>query len=189
MYCESVAPDAEELTIRQNNRNRGVGPRSHTVFEARNFICAHIKRDDPVSRRLVQYLSMQSHTLMVLVRDAETGKLLVKPEEEERWLYREKSGIGRASRNEGWHIIKSIGPTFFEEMDRFRKWKFSFKEYFDVYVWDLEPGEPFAVLYNTVQEVRYGKLQMWYSADFNSCYSKPTACAHPWICMPLQALC
>jgi hypothetical protein len=126
---------------------------------------------------------------MVLVRDAETGKLLVKPEEEERWLYREKSGIGRASRNEGWHIIKSIGPTFFEEMDRFRKWKFSFKEYFDVYVWDLEPGEPFAVLYNTVQEARYEKLQMWYSADFNSCYSKPTACAHPWICMPLQALC
>jgi hypothetical protein len=96
---------------------------------------------------------MQSHALLVLVRDAETGKLLIKPEEEERWLYREKSGIGRASRNERWHIIKSIGPTFFEEMDQYRQWKFSFKEYYDVYVWDLEPGEPFAVLYNTVQQV------------------------------------
>jgi hypothetical protein len=153
MYFESASPDAHGLTIRENNRNRGGGRRSHAVFEARNFICAHIKRDDPVSRRLVQYLSMQSHTLLVLVRDAETGKLLIKPEEEERWLYREKSGIGRASRNGGWHIIKSIGPTFFEEMDQYRQWKFSFKEYYDVYVWDLEPGEPFAVLYNTVQQV------------------------------------
>jgi len=153
MYFESAEPDAEELTTRQNNRNRGVGRRSHAVFEARNFICAHIKRDDPVSRRLIQYLSMQSQTVVLLVRDAETGKLLVKPEEEQRWLYREKSGVGRASRNEGWHIIKSIGPTFFEEMDKYRKWKFSFKEYYDVYVWDLKAGEPFAVLYNTVQEV------------------------------------
>jgi hypothetical protein len=38
-------------------------------------------------------------------------------------------------------------------MDQYRQWKFTFKEYYDVYVWDLEPGEPFAVLYNTVQQV------------------------------------
>jgi hypothetical protein len=95
---------------------------------------------------------MQSSKIVVLVRDAESGKLLIKPPEEERWLFREKSGLGRASRND-WHIIKSIGPQFFEEMDKYRQWKFSFKEYYDVYVWDLEAGEPFPVLYNCVQEV------------------------------------
>lgn len=116
-------------------------------------MCAHIKRDDQSSRRLVQYLSTQSYRVLVLVRDAETGNLLIKPPEDQRWIYREKSGLGRAVKND-WNILKSIGPEFFEEMERHRKWKFSFKEYYDVYVWDLEPGEPFPVLYNTVQEVR-----------------------------------
>jgi hypothetical protein len=158
MYFESVAPDAHELTVRMQNGGRGQFRRAHAVFEARNFICAHIKRDDQVSRRLVQYLSMQSNRLLVLVRDAESGQLLIKPPEEERWLYREKSGLGRASRND-WRIIRSIGPQFFEEMDKYRQWKFSFKEYYDVYVWDLEAGEPFPVLYNCVQEVeRHSKL-------------------------------
>jgi hypothetical protein len=152
MYFESAEPDAQELTVRQQNGGRGQFRRSHAVFEARNFICAHIKRDDQASRRLIQYLSMQSSKIVVLVRDAESGKLLIKPPEEERWLFREKSGLGRASRND-WHIIKSIGPQFFEEMDKYRQWKFSFKEYYDVYVWDLEAGEPFPVLYNCVQEV------------------------------------
>jgi hypothetical protein len=152
MYFESASPDAHELTVRMQNKGRGQFRRSHAVFEARNFICAHIKRDNQVSRRLVQYLSMQSNHLLLLVRDAETGQLLIKPPEEERWLYREKSGLRRASRSD-WHIIKSIGPQFFEEMDKWREWKFSFKEYYDVYVWDLEAGEPFPVLYNCVQEV------------------------------------
>ena len=153
MYFESAEPDAQELTVRQQNGGRGQFRRSHAVFEARNFICAHIKRDDQASRRLIQYLSMQSSKIVVLVRDAESGKLLIKPPEEERWLFREKSGLGRASRNDDWHIIRSIGPQFFEEMDKYRQWKFSFKEYYDVYVWDLEAGEPFPVLYNCVQEV------------------------------------
>jgi hypothetical protein len=152
MYFESISPDAHELTVRMQNGGRGQYRRSHAVFEARNFICAHIKRDDQASRRLVQYLSMQSHRLLLLVRDAESGQLLIKPEKEERWLYREKSGLGRASKND-WRIIRSIGPQFFEEMDKYREWKFSFKEYYDVYVWDLEAGEPFPALYNCVQEV------------------------------------
>lgn len=188
MYFESASPDAEELTIRHNNRNRG-GRRDHAIFEARNFICAHIKRDDPVSRRLIQYLAMQSHTLIVLVRDAETGKLLIKPEEEERWLLREKSGIGRASRNSGWNVLKSVGPAFFEEMDRYRKWKFSFKEYYDVYVWDLVVGEPFAVLYNTVQEVGLEHvIVLDKSLQSNRCYLKPTASALVPTCIIPQSM-
>ena len=112
MFVESTSPDAAELTTRENTRNRG-SRRSHAVFEARNFICAHVKRNDPISRRLIQYLSMQSSTLVVLVRDAETGKLLIKPPEKERWLYRQKICMGRASKN-GWNVVKSIGPQFFE---------------------------------------------------------------------------
>jgi hypothetical protein len=141
------------MTVRhQQNSRRGQGRRSHAMFEARNFMCAHIKRDDQASRRLVQYLSMQSYRILVLVRDAETGNLLIKPPEDQRWLFREKSGFGRAAKSD-WNIIKSIGPEFFEEMERYRNWNFSFKEYYDVYVWDLEPGEPFPVLYNAVLEV------------------------------------
>lgn len=153
MYFESTSPDAMDLTVRHQTGARGQNRRSHAHFEARNFICAHIKRDDQVSRRLVQYLAMQTHQVLVLVRDAESGKLLITPPEDERWLYRQKSGLGRAVKNE-WNVIRSIGPQFFEEMDRYREWHFSFNEYYDVYVWDVAPGECFAHLYNLVQNVR-----------------------------------
>jgi len=157
MYFESAEPDAMTLTQHhQQNGRRGQFRRSHAVFEARNFICAHIKRDDQAMRRLVQYLAMQSHRLLLLVRDAETGQLLIKPPEEERWLYREKYGLGRASKNE-FHIIKSIGPEFFESIDKYRQWNFSFKEYYDIYVWDVAPGESFPALYNCVQEVQQSR--------------------------------
>ncbi|TVY87687.1 hypothetical protein LAWI1_G006032 [Lachnellula willkommii] len=152
MYFESTSPDAMDLTIRHQTGGRGQNRRSHAHFEARNFICAHIKRDDQVSRRLVQYLAMQTHEILVLVRDAESGKLLITPPEDERWLYRQKSGLGRAVKNE-WNVIRSIGPQFFEEMDRYREWHFSFNEYYDVYVWDVAAGECFAHLYNLVQNI------------------------------------
>ncbi|CZR66639.1 uncharacterized protein PAC_16540 [Phialocephala subalpina] len=146
-------PDAMALTVRhQQGGRRGQFRRSHSVFEARNFMCAHIKRDDQASRRLVQYLAMQSHRLLVLVRDAETGRLLIKPPEEKRWLYRQKSGLERVAKND-WEIIKSVGPEFFEDMGNWRQWSFSFEEYYDVYVWDLEAGEYFPALYNAVQEI------------------------------------
>ena len=56
-----------------------------------------------------------------------TGSILVKPPEEETWLVREKTGLGRAARNE-WNIIKKVGTEFFEDMDRHREWHFGFKE-------------------------------------------------------------
>ncbi|KAL2061188.1 hypothetical protein VTL71DRAFT_7461 [Oculimacula yallundae] len=165
MYYESSDPDAYQLTIhQQQGGRRGPARRTHMTFEARNWICAHIKRDDQASRRLVQYLSMQRHRLLVLVRDAETGNLVIKPPEDERWLYRQKAGLGRAVRND-WNVIKSVGPLFFEEMEKYRGWNFSFKEYYDVYVWDLEPGEPFAVLYNGLQEMIFKAIRCRKGAD------------------------
>ncbi|KAF7909232.1 hypothetical protein EAE99_011447 [Botrytis elliptica] len=153
MYYESSDPDAKELSVSFSQGGRSKQTRrQHAIFQARNVICANIKRNDPSSRRFIQYLSMQSHRLVLLVRDAESGKLLVKPPEEERWLWREKSGLGRAVKNV-WNVMKRIGPEFFEEMDRHREWNFSFNDYYDVYVWDLEPGESLAPLYNTVQQM------------------------------------
>jgi hypothetical protein len=100
---------------------------------------------------------MQTRELLVLVRDAETGRLLIKPPEDQRWLYRSKHAVGRAAKNE-WTVLKQIGPDLFNDMDKYRNWSFSFKEYYDIYVWDLEAGLPFLALYNTVQQVRLSKL-------------------------------
>lgn len=158
LYFESSATDAEELQKDYLARKslfagRAQSSRRQTdIFEARNFMCAHIKRDDAVSRRLIQYLSMQSHRLLLLVRDGETGELIIKPPEDQKWLYRIKQGPGRPGRNE-WHMLKEIGPEFFQEVDEHRPWRFGFQEHYDVYIWDLEPGEPFPRLYNAVQEM------------------------------------
>ena len=111
MYFESAEPDAWDLTRHQQTGRGGPYKRSFAVLEARNFICAHIKRDDPVSRRLIQYLHMQSYRLLMLVRDAETGRILVKPPEEERWLIRSKSGLGRAAKGQ-WNVIKPLDLNF-----------------------------------------------------------------------------
>lgn len=165
MYMESVRPDAKELTSLSHSAQTRVrttnGRKAHAVVEARNFICAHIKRDDQVSRRLIQYLSMHSHELLVLVRDAETGRLLITPPEDQRWLYRSKIGLGRAAKND-WKILKQIGPAFFDEMDKYRSWNFSFKEYYDIYIWDLEEGLSFPALYNSVQRVKSTHLKRIY---------------------------
>jgi hypothetical protein len=56
--------------------------RSHEFVELRNFTCAHIKRDDPVSRRFIQYLSNETWDLRALVRDRKTGRILIQPPKE-----------------------------------------------------------------------------------------------------------
>jgi hypothetical protein len=70
---------------------------------------------------------MQTSSLVLLVRDGKTGSILVKPPEKEAWLVREKTGLGRAARNE-WNVIQKVGTEFFEDMDRHREWHFGFKE-------------------------------------------------------------
>ena len=127
--------------------------RSHAALEARNFIAANVKRNDQASRRLIRYLSMQTKRVLLLVRDATTGRILISPPEDELWLIRQKSGLGRAVKHE-WNIIKAVGPSFFEEMEAKRQWTLGFKDFYDIIVWDLEPGERFINVYQTVSEVR-----------------------------------
>ena len=76
---------------------------------------------------------MQTSSLLLLVRDGKTGSILVKPRDEHTWLVREKTGLGRAARNE-WNIIKKVGTEFFEDMDKHREWHFGFKE---VWQWTI----------------------------------------------------
>jgi hypothetical protein len=95
--------------------SRSMARRSHEFVELRNFTCAHIKRDDPVSRRFIQYLSNETWDLRALVRDRKTGRILIQPPKEELWLLREKSGWGRAARNE-FNVMAEVGPVFFEQM-------------------------------------------------------------------------
>ena len=150
-YFESTL--ADKVTIRsQSGSSRGGFRRQHAILEARNFVCAHIKRNDAASRRLILYLSMKTTDVLLFVRDAKTGRILVKPPEEERWVIREKSGIGRASKND-WNVIREIGPDLFDEIEKQRRWHFGFTEYYDIYIWDLLPGLPYHRLYCTIQEV------------------------------------
>jgi hypothetical protein len=146
------ADKAESVTNYFQTGSRGPTRRAHQHTEMRNFVCAHIKRDDPVSRRFIQYLSMESWELRVLVRDAKTGHVLVSPPDSELWLVREKSGWGRASRNE-YEVIGEVGPKFFESMDKSRKWRFGFEEFYDVYIWDSSPGRSFFILQRKIEEI------------------------------------
>jgi hypothetical protein len=106
---------ADKLTHYFQTGSRGMARRSHAVVEMRNFICGHIKRDDPASHRFIQYLSNETWEIRALVRDRKTGRILIQPPQEELWLLREKSGWGRATRNE-FDVIGEIGPAFFEQM-------------------------------------------------------------------------
>ena len=126
--------------------------RRHEIIESRNFVCAHIKRNDPISRRFLQYLAMWTGRLVFLVRDAKTGTILAQPPTEEMWLVRHKAGLGRAAKND-WDVRSEVGPQFFEEMEHFRKWKFGFKDHYDVYIWDLKPGQKFLSLHGNITEV------------------------------------
>ena len=105
---------ASDLSEKHQTGSRGQGRRAHSVTEVRNFMCANIKRNDPVSRRFLQYLSMKSNKVVILIRDAKTSKILRSPPDDELWLNRHKSGIGRASKNE-WTVREQVGPAFFEQ--------------------------------------------------------------------------
>ena len=121
-------------------------------MEQRNFICANINRNDPAMRRFCQYIAMKSSNVVVVIRDAKTGPIVFQSPHDEFWLARTKSGIGRASKNE-WTILKPVDETFYQKMEDYREWHFGFNDYYDLYMWDLVPGRPFAYIYNTIYEV------------------------------------
>jgi hypothetical protein len=145
---------ANEMTVehkRGTRHGRGV-PRQHFSLEMRSFICAHMKRSDPVTRRFIQYAVMASTSMNILVRDGKTGKVITEPSHNELWLVRQRSGFGRAARTP-WKIIREVNEQVFEEMEQHRKWHFGFDDYYDLYIWDREAGAPFACLYENISRV------------------------------------
>ncbi|MCJ1287642.1 hypothetical protein MMC26_006994 [Xylographa opegraphella] len=117
--------EADEISVHQQSGSRGGGRSTHAIFEA------HKPNIDLSSRR-------------------KTGRIISKPPQEDLWLLREKSGIGRAAKNE-WNVIKQIGPDFFKEMEDHRRWHFGFVEHYDLYIWDNAAGGKYSDLYNTIQ--------------------------------------
>jgi hypothetical protein len=127
--------------------------RQHEIQEARNYLCAQMKRNDPLTRRFIQYLVMRRSDLVVLVRDGKTNRIITKPYSDQLWLKRKKSGLGRASKKE-WTIVEEVNEEWFEMVDAQRRWKFSlFNDYYDLYIWDLQPGRPHFHLHETISMV------------------------------------
>lgn len=141
-------PAAKQMTASQEVGSRRFG-KQRTAIETRNFICAYMKRNDPVSRRLIQYLAMQTSHVVMMVRDVKTGKYIVEPPDDQLWLVRKEGGFGGRTGGD-WVTVKSVDPDFFEEIDRFREFSFGFKEVFDIIVWDRKAGRTLFNLYNTV---------------------------------------
>ncbi|KAL6924063.1 hypothetical protein FSST1_001337 [Fusarium sambucinum] len=141
--------DAEKNTRHSQIGGRSAGRRQHDMLEARNILVGNMKRNDPVTRRFIQYLLLRAGELLVMVRDGKTGRVITAPDEEQLWTLRRKSGLGRAAKNE-WDNILEIGPDFMKLTDMLREWRFGFNDFYDIYIWDLVPGEDHAEMYNRV---------------------------------------
>lgn len=112
-----------------------------------------MKRSDPSSRRFLQYVTMLRTRLLILVRDGKTGQIVVRPPSKHCWLTRSKGGLGRASKQE-YNVHTFVGEEFFEQMDAKRNWCFSFTDYYDVYIWDFDPGISYLETHEILLEVR-----------------------------------
>ncbi|KAF5009291.1 hypothetical protein FDECE_4503 [Fusarium decemcellulare] len=146
--------DAEQNTRHNQVGGRGQARRQHDIVEARNIIVGHMKRNDPITRRFLQYLSMRTGEVLILVRDGKTGRVITAPPDEQLWTYRKKQGLGRASKNE-WSNFLEVGPEYFDLTDLLREWRFSFDDYYDVFIWDFVPGQSCMDMYNvTITELR-----------------------------------
>lgn len=130
--------EAQQFSRRNQIGGRGQGRRQHDIVETRNIIVGHMKRNDPITRRFLQYLIMRTGQLLVLVRGGKTGRIITAPPDEHMWTYRKKQGIGRASKNE-WKNVLEVGPDYFDLTDTLREWRLGFEDYYDVFIWDFVP--------------------------------------------------
>ncbi|KKZ63042.1 hypothetical protein EMCG_02612 [[Emmonsia] crescens] len=149
-FC--IESKASLLTFSEE-RTLGRG-RNHAIREARNYICAQMRRSNPVTRRFLQYVSMQPSRIMLVVRDGKTGKILVKPPDDHAWLFREKIGHRRGSRAP-WNVLRRVDEAFFNEMERRRAFRLGFDDFYDVYIWSSAPGEPFEALHSDIVEMLF----------------------------------
>jgi hypothetical protein len=152
-------PYFSDLDAEQSSRHHQVGGRStqcrqHDIVETRNIIVGNMKRNDPATRRFIQYLLMRAGEVLVMVRDGKTGRVITAPPDDELWTYRSKRGLRRAAKNE-WENILSIGPEFMKLTDMLCEWRFGFTDYYDVFIWDFVLGQPYIDTYSIVVLVSF----------------------------------
>lgn len=145
--------EAQQRSRHNSTGSRGQGRRAHDIIETRNIIVGHMKRNDAVTRRFIQYLLMRTGEVLVLVRDGKTGRVITAPPEEQLWTYRKKQGLGRASKNE-WHNVLEVGPDYFDLIELLREWRFGFDDYYDIFIWDFVPSRSSMEIYNIIIMVR-----------------------------------
>ncbi|KAI1773620.1 hypothetical protein F4818DRAFT_449017 [Hypoxylon cercidicola] len=119
--------DAEKLSHLQGQKD---------IVETRNIIVGHMKRNDPATRRFLQYLTMRSSEVLVLVRDGKTGKILTAPEKDQLWTMRGKREVNETK----WNILLEVGRKYFQMVGKFRKWRLGSEDYYDVWIWDYTPS-------------------------------------------------
>ncbi|SPJ83940.1 uncharacterized protein FTOL_10456 [Fusarium torulosum] len=141
--------DADRSTHHRQVGGRSQARRQHDIVESRNVLVGNMKRNDPVTRRFIQYLLMRTGELLVMVRDGKTGRVITAPSDDQLWTYRKKQGLGRAAKNE-WDTVLSMGPEFMKMTDILREWRFGFSDYYDVFIWDFVPGQSYSDMYNTI---------------------------------------
>ncbi|KAK4043839.1 hypothetical protein C8A01DRAFT_43217 [Parachaetomium inaequale] len=136
--------------------NRKTVRRQHTILESRNFVCAHMKRNDPVTRRFIHYAVMRPSEQMILVRDGIDGRIIVAPNQKDRWIVRSRRGVtavGCNTHDDNWDVELEVGPLFFDTARASRKWHFGFSSYYEVYMWDFVPGKKPIDMYHYIREV------------------------------------
>jgi hypothetical protein len=151
-YPYFVDFEAQKYGRRSQVGGRSQLRRQHDIVETRNIVVGHMKRNDPITRRFLQYLLMRTGELLILVRDGKTGRVITAPPKEHLWTYRKKQGLGRASKNE-WVNILEMGPDFFQLVNKHRDWRLGFEDYYDIFIWDFVPGDDHMGLYNIIIQV------------------------------------
>ncbi|RYP36854.1 hypothetical protein DL767_003244 [Monosporascus sp. MG133] len=147
-------PYFKDLNAHEVSRSHQIGGRSqlrrqHSIVEARNIVVGYMKRNDSVTRRFIQYCTMRTGDILILVRDGRTGKIATSPTNDELWTFREKHGLGRASKKE-WDSVLEVGRMYFCMVDILRKWRLGFDDYYDVWIWDFVPGRQPMKLYGDI---------------------------------------
>ncbi|KAK4213764.1 hypothetical protein QBC37DRAFT_440623 [Rhypophila decipiens] len=146
------------------NQMKSVSRKLVRRLESRNFVCAHMKRNDPITRRFIQYALMRPGELFILVCDGMNGRTVTAPQECHRWLVRSRAGNSRFrpgieptgqkhSRDDGWDVGMEVNGDFFELAEKERSWHFGFKSYYEIYLWDFSPGREFMDMYYNIRDL------------------------------------
>ncbi|KAK4187166.1 hypothetical protein QBC35DRAFT_385541 [Podospora australis] len=140
--------------------SRKVIRRQSELVEARNYVCAYMKRNDPSTRRFIQYAMMRPGDHLILVRDGKTGRIITAPQDEHLWIARSRQGgigfrVGQTmahSGDDGWMIELAVDADFFDIAQEECEWEVNFTDCYEIYIWDFAPGNKATKMYHFIKE-------------------------------------